>query len=285
MLEKILAIKYLLYTTNNIIDTMDIKELNISIFSYNIFWKIMKNSNSSLEKTLGSTKLEELKLNIISNIVNVINYYNPFIYCFQESESAPDIINLFSKSEYEYHLGYSNPEHILTIWRKDVLKKKIVLVGEFEPGRPFTIIVFKDKRFKNYWMLINIHAGHEVDTQTSIFNPIQKTINDNIDQIKLFEISRIVIVGDFNRDISSQIKIVPFKYKLIINEIKFSFNYIETNNKTCCSLKGWGYKNNYDQLIDTYSQPLITHQLNKENWYQSESSDHLAILSVIKNFI
>ena len=263
----------------------DIKELNISIFSYNIFWKIMKNNNSPLEKTLGSTKLHELKSNIISNISNVINYYNPFIYCFQESETASDIINLFSKNKYSYHLGYSNPEHILTIWRKDVLKKKLVFDDEFEPGRPFTIIIFKDKRFKNYWMLINIHASHNIDTNKSIFNPIQHIINKNKDQLKLFDITRVVIVGDFNRDISSQIKIDTHKYKLIINEMKFEFNYIETNNKTCCSLKGWGYKNNYDQLIDTYCQPLITHQLNKETWYHLESSDHLAILSVVKNFI
>jgi len=103
---------------------MDIKELNISIFSYNIFWKIMKNNNSPLEKNFGFTKLQKLKLNIISNIKNVINYYNPFIYCFQEAESAHSIIELFSKSEYRYHLGYSEPEHILTIWRKDVIKKK-----------------------------------------------------------------------------------------------------------------------------------------------------------------
>lgn len=263
----------------------DIKELNISIFSYNIFWKIMKNNNSPLEKTLGLTKLEELKSNIILNISNVINYYNPFIYCFQESENPSDIINLFSKNIYSYHLGYSNPEHILTIWRKDVLKKKLVLDGEFEPGRPFTIIVFKDKRFKNYWMLINIHASHNVDTQVSIFNIIQYEINKNKEEVKLFNITRVVIVGDFNRDISSQIKMDTTKYKLIINKIKFEFNYIETNNKTCCSLKGWGYKKNYDQVIDTYCQPLITHQLNKETWYLTESSDHLAILSVVKNFI
>lgn len=264
---------------------MDIKELNISIFSYNVFWKIMKNKNSPLEKSLGSNKLQELKSNIISNITNIINYYNPFIYCIQEAESAPDIINLFSKSEYDYHLGYSNPEHILTIWRKDVLKKKLVLDGEFEPGRPFTIIIFNDKRFKKYWILINIHAGHNVNTQASIFGPIQKLIHTNKDKISLFNISRVVIVGDFNRDMGNQIKIDLHKYKLIINEIKFEFNYMSTNNKTCCSLNGWGYKKNCDQIIDTYSKPVLIYQLNNETWYHKESSDHLAILSVVKNFI
>lgn len=263
---------------------MDNKELNISIFSYNIFWQIMKNDNSPLEKTLGKQKLNELKSNILKNITNTKNYYNPFVYCFQEAESAQDIIQLFDKSEYVYHLGYSNPEHILTIWRNDVLKKKLIFDGEFEPGRPFTLIIFKDIRFGIYWILINIHAGHHYDT-LSIFDPIQKIININKEQIGLFDIKRIVIIGDFNRDIGSQIKIDSIKYKLIINGLKFEFNFIETNNKTCCSIKGWGYNKNYDQIIDTYSQPLLTYQLNNETWYHKESSDHLAIISVVKNFI
>jgi len=265
---------------------MNVKELNISIFSYNVFWKIMKNDNSPLEKTLGSSKLQELKSNIILNTTNVINYYNPFIYCFQEAESAPSIIKLFSKSEYGYHLGYSEPEHILTVWRKDVMKKKLILDGEFEPGRPFSIIIFKDSRYKNYLMLINIHASHNPHTNSSLFEPIQNLIDTNQNLINQYMIMRIVMVGDFNRDIGSQIKINPSGYKLEINSLEYNFHPVEdTTNKTCCSIKGWGYKLNYDQAIDSYSPPLLIYQLNKEPWYISESSDHLATISIIKNFV
>jgi hypothetical protein len=264
---------------------MDIEELNLSIFSYNVFWKIMKSDNASpLVKTLGQTKLLKLKSNILNNILNTKNYLNPFVYCFQESESSLDIINLFEKSQYKYHLGYSEPEHILTIWRSDIMKKKLVLDGEFEPGRPFSIIVFKDLRYKNYWMLINIHSGHNPHTNVSIFEPIQKLITLNIDSISKYNIKRVVIIGDFNRDISSQIKIEPNKYQLIFNSEEYNFKPTTNTNKTCCSIKGWGYKLNYDQVIDSYSEPILTYQLNKESWYISESSDHLAILSIIKNF-
>ncbi len=265
---------------------MDIEELNISIFSYNVFWKIMKSDYSSpLIKTLGQTKLTELKSNILKNILNTKNYFNPFVYCFQESESFSDITNLFPKSEYKYHIGYSEPEHILTIWRTDIMKKKFVSDGEFEPGRPFSIIVFKDLRFGNYWMLINIHSGHNPHTNTSIFKPIQELITLNKNTISKYDIKRVVMAGDFNRDISSQIKIEPNKYNLIINSLKYDFKPITNSNKTCCSLKGWGFKSNYDKTIDSFSEPVITYQLNKEPWYLSESSDHLAIISVIKNFI
>jgi len=265
---------------------MSVKELNISIFSYNVFWKIMKNNNSPLEKTLGLSKISELKSKIISNITNVINYYNPFIYCFQEAETALDIIKLFSKSEYGNHLGYSEPEHILTVWRKDIMKKKLILDGEFEPGRPFSIIVFKDLRYKNYLILINIHGSHNPHTNSSIFEPIQNLIDTNENLIKHYDVKRIIMVGDFNRDIGSQIKINSIGYKLKINSLEYNFYPIEdTTNKTCCSIKGWGYKLNYDQSIDSYSHPLLIHQLNKESWYIPESSDHLATISIIKNFV
>lgn len=265
---------------------MGVKELNISIFSYNIFWKIMKTSDSPLIKTLGKENLIKLKSNILSNITNVINYYNPFIYCFQEAESVADIIKLFPTTDYKYHLGYSKPEHILTVWRKDVMKKKLILDGEFESGRPFSIIIFEDLRFGVYWILINIHAGHNYNTNESIFKPIQNLLDLNTKLIDRYDIKRVVIVGDFNRNIDSQIKFEPKKYKLKINSTKYEFYPVEnSSNKTCCSLSGWGYKKNCDQLIDTYSHPLLTHQLNKESWYISKSSDHLAILSVVKNFI
>ena len=247
---------------------------NISIFSYNIFWKVMKNND---------LKFNINKSNIIANITNIKNYYNPFIYCFQEAESSEDIINLFDSKYYKWNLGYSNPEHILTIWRKDIMKKKIIFNGEFESGRPFSIIIFKDIRFNIYWMLINIHAGHHHDTNSSIFVPIQKIITSNINKIGKYDIKRIVIIGDFNRNISSQIFIEPKKFFLTINSNVFYFKSIHNENKTCCSISGWGYTNNYDQIIDSYSNPLLTYQLNKESWYYTKSSDHLAILSIIKN--
>jgi hypothetical protein len=262
------------------------EQLNISIFSYNIFWKIMKSNNTDLlDIGISKNKLLELKSNILNNILNVKNYYNPFIYCFQEAENYLEITNLFDKSNYDYYNGYSKPEYILTIWQKNILKKKLIIDGEFEQGRPFTIIIFKDLRFNIYFMLINIHSGHQINTLKNIFEPIQKIINTNIKNILKYIIKRIIIVGDFNRDIGSQITLLPNKFNLNINLSKFNFIPLITQNKTCCSIKGYGYNKNYDQIIDSYEQPLLIHQLNKESWYKSESSDHLGILSIIKNII
>lgn len=263
----------------------DKNELNISICSYNIFWKIMKNDSSPLVAKLGKNKLYELKLNILKNIYNIKNYYNPYFFCFQEAENHHEITDLFDKSEYKFHINYSNPEHMLTIWQHKLFKKKISIDGEFEKGRPFCIFIFKDLRFSNYFILVNIHPGHNSNTLDSIFKPIQNSIDNNIKIIKKYNIIRICICGDFNRDIKSQILMEPQKFNIKINQLVFFFFPNINNNKTCCNIEGYGYNKNYDQVIDSHNEPLITYQLNRESWYLAKSSDHLAILSIIKNFI
>lgn len=270
-------------------------DMPISIFSYNVFWKIMKKDSSLITKKIDKKKLTELKFNLLKNISNVKNNYIPTICCFQESENYAQIIKLFGIidtndnkfiSDYKFHIGYSNPEHILTLWNKFVLKKKFIINGKFEQGRPFVFIIFEDLRFHNIFAFINLHAGHDKNTQESIFDPIQQVINSNSNVLEKFNITRIIASGDFNRDINEENQIsnkLP-KYYLKINKKKYYFISNANFNKTCCSVYGYGHNRNYDHVIDTYDKPIITHQLNKEKWYKIQSSDHIGIFSIVNNY-
>lgn len=300
-MKKIFIRKIFFCSNNYIFNYMNgEKKFNISICSYNLFWEVMNNYSSPLEKKIGKDNLDKLKENILKNIFFIKNYYNPFVYCFQESAAYTDVINIFEKNKYDFYVGKSGPENILTIWNLDVLKKKKIFDGEFELGRPFTIIIFKDIRFDSYFILVNIHSGHNQDTSKSIFDPIQKIIIANKNIINKFNIKRIIISGDFNRDISSEIigksnsndNIINNNmhnndnnnnYQLIVNSSIYNFYPFVSNNKTCCSLNGYGYKKNYDQVIDSYDTPIVIHPMTKEKWYESKSSDHVAILSIVKN--
>ena len=66
-------------------------------------------------------------------------------YCFQEAENPNEIIELFEKSEYDYHIGYSNPEHMLTVWQIKYFQIKFVIDGSFEQGRPLIKFFVKQK--------------------------------------------------------------------------------------------------------------------------------------------
>jgi hypothetical protein len=70
---------------------------------------------------------------------------------------------------------------------------------------------------------------------------------------------------------------------LILNKKKIFFNYDLSIKKTCCNLKGYGYKLNYDNVIDSYKKPIITRSLDSQDWYKKKSSDHVMILSILEN--
>lgn len=256
---------------------------NIKICTYNIFWKIMK-KDISIEKNIGKKNLKKFKFNIIKNIYLTKQIINPDIICIQEAEENHLIIKLFENSTYKHYVGYSEPEHILTIWKKKIYKKKLIADGEFESGRPFTLFVFEDIKTKIHFIFINIHPGHNPNTQEYIIKPIQQIINKHSDNIYLLDSRRIIISGDFNRDISKQIAFEPKKYYLKFNNTKYYFNPLLTLNKTCCSLNGYGYKKNCDQTIDTYKKPISSYQLNKVKWYDTKSSDHIAVITELKKF-
>ena len=67
------------------------------------------------------------------------------------------------------------------------------------------------------------------------------------------------------------------------NSLIYYFYPFVSDNKTCCNLNGYAYTKNYDQVIDSYDIPIIIYPLTNEKWYESKSSDHIAIISIVKN--
>ncbi len=257
---------------------------NIAICSYNLNWEVMDPYNGKLVDEYTIKQVKEFKQNIILNIQNTFDYYNPQIYCFQEASNFNDLTHIFKDDKFDKYVNLSGPEFMLTVWDKSRFDFIDVQPGEFQKGRPFCIFILKDKITFDNILLINIHAGHNPNTIYSIFNPIQKQI-DTLDILNKIVISRIIIAGDFNRDINNQIK-SDDKYKKLIIQIankSFDFKYYDKPlNNTCCSIDSLRYKHNFDFVIDSYASVLIRHEMIKETWYKTPSSDHIMIMSILE---
>ena len=265
---------------------------NIAICSYNLNWKIMDLHPDLIEQySYSSNELKLFKSNIISNIQTIYDYYNPQIYCFQETSKYQDFIHIFNKEIFKYHINSSGPEFMVTVWDSTRIKLLESIDGEFESGRPFCIFIFKDLLVKNIFILINIHAGHNPNTLYTIFKPIQQIFSKS----KIFSnypISRIIIGGDFNRDINQEIKSdsnsnskSKSKSKLVLklgNRIfNFQFTPKSTSN-TCCSISGNKFNKNFDFVIDTFDSCILRHELNKESWYKQPASDHIMVMTILQ---
>jgi hypothetical protein len=237
--------------------------------------------DSSLKDKYDIKDLQKFRKNIISNIQNVKDYYNPHFYCFQEITNDSYITKLFDKKIFKHIINNSGLEFMLTIWNNIKYKLIKYIPGEFEKGRPFCILILLDVKTNNKFVLINLHAGHLPNTYDSIFKHIQKIIDDNKEEF-LF-VSRIIIAGDYNRDINNE-----FKKNVKLNlKIDKKFNFKFDNKKTyntCCDIQGIKLSKNFDHVIDTYHKNIIKYELNKESWYRIPSSDHVMIMTVLKHF-
>ena len=259
---------------------------NIAICSYNLNWEIMDYSNGKLITQYSLDELKLFKSNIISNIQTIYDYYNPQIYCFQEAAKYKDFINIFNKDIFKHFVNKSGPELMVTVWDSTRLNLLKSIPGEFETGRPFCIFIFKDILVKNIFVLINLHAGHNLNTYYSIFKPIQKIFSKS-DIFSNYIISRIIMGGDFNRNINLEVKDDSgSKLILELNHSIFNFKFTDkVSSNTCCSISGNNLKNNLDFIIDSFDSVILRHELNKELWYKQPSSDHIMIMTIIKKYI
>jgi endonuclease/exonuclease/phosphatase family metal-dependent hydrolase len=219
------------------------------------------------------------KSNILSNIASNIKKYNPDFAAFQEASEHLDIIELFDPNIHESHVNTSGKEIMLTLWNK----KKFTLVkaydSEFEEGRPFTIIILKNNRSNKNIAVINLHAGHRIDTQKTIFDIINNYIKKSITTTIKKSVVRVIMSGDFNRNVyedDTSTYTVNFTQEFILK--RFS-----NNKKTCCSVIGYGHNYAYDHILD--SKAIVSKKIlgNSVKNYKIPSSDHILIIAKLKN--
>ena len=250
----------------------------LNILSYNVSWEAMTSTTTGNMKLCKSDGLGGgiCKTNILDNISSNLKKYKPDIACFQEASDYEDIVDLFDNSIYENFVNMSDKELMLTLWNKKKFNLVKSFYGEFEEGRPFAIIILKQKN-KNI-ALINLHAGHKINTQTSIFEILNNFIKTNITYSIKKSITRVIMSGDFNRDVYED-ENSNYTIKFIDEfELKRSSN----NKNTCCSPLGYGHKFNYDHVLDSKAAMVKKIVGNSLKSYKYPASDHVLIVVNIK---
>ena len=227
----------------------------ITVISYNIRWESMDNITT--------------RKNIIQNITNAISEYKPDIIGLQEANKWQKILKHVNFKKYNVAHNTSGVESMITMWNRNRFDKIYVNASEFEEGRPFIIMYLKDKTNNNILCVINVHSSHNTNTQKHIFD----IINNKLKKINIY-FNRIIILGDFNRNVTIDTKsnyIIKNKNK----NFKMKSFYLE--KKTCCSMLGYGHKFNYDHVMDSL-KPIDKIVVN-DKWYNKISSDHIMIVS------
>jgi len=259
------------YTNNNQLGGSK----NIIILSYNVYWKAML---SDQLKICNKNKKNSCNHNIISNITNTIKKYKPNILGFQEAAAYTDILKVLDSKLYDYFVNKSGLEQMLTCWLKNTFTLQYSFSYEFEDGRPFAILILKHNITEKLICVINIHSGHELNSQIHIFDIINNFIKDNIDKKLETEIDRVIMFGDFNRNTFID---DTSDYVVVVRNKKFILVRHDYKDNTCCSINNSFFSKNYDFVLDS-KYKVKRYLINKEKYYMIPSSDHIMIIGKLE---
>jgi endonuclease/exonuclease/phosphatase family metal-dependent hydrolase len=255
---------YKIYNINDLYNQNGGYSKFLTILSYNVSWEAI----TSLLKQCSSNGI--CKTNILYNIKYNIKKYNPDFAFFQEASEHNDILNLFNNNIYDYYVNTSDKEYMISLWNKQKFTVVNMYNGNLEKGRPFAIIILANNKNKQIIALINIHAGHYIDTETTIFKIINNFIKKNISSSIKKSITRVIMGGDFNRNI--------FIDDTSNYTIQFSNDFelikVVDNKNTCCSILSDELTFNFDHVLDSYKpaiQKIVKHK-------QFPASDHMPII-------
>jgi hypothetical protein len=193
---------------------------NTKILTWNIFWQIMKKSNTAKD-----------------NVLDIIRKLKSESYDFIALQEASYIYKDLDKNKYEYIIttvdgkfdkNNSKSDELNTlITLYDSTKYNVVtMYGNKINRRPYHIIYFSDIINSKKILFINFHNNHGVQLDT-LQDKLNKKINEFIFTNKISNIDNIIICADWNYD-----------YKELLLKINNTKKKIGNNNtlkpKTCC---------------------------------------------------
>lgn len=221
------------------------KNTYIKVLTYNISWESMTGAKSDWGLCSNNQdKNHPRHYSVcISNIGKAIHKNPTTFICLQEAANTnlleKEVPRLKKMSSVHHESGL---DKMVTYWDK----KKFTLLeskkGEFENGRPYLALFFKENV-----CLVNVHFGHYTDKGeiNKLNNMIKELGLDNYFK----EGNRIIIAGDFNNDIKKLC--IKKENKCVLNLKDIVFHVHSKRVRTCCIKRN----THFDHVIDTLSTP------------------------------
>ena len=183
---------------------------DISVLTYNVYWKVMQNKiySRKLNKEISvcpegdkEGNISICKVNVNKLILQSVKDENISLIGIQETGKFDDIeIENFTKFNYKGNeftkatLLFNNKKY------KNITKKYYevdIVEGMFNSGRVFHFVILENKEIfeeRSEILFINCHFNHGDNAQDN-FDQITKMIDN-------YYFNKIIITGDFNQDLN-----------------------------------------------------------------------------------
>jgi len=183
-------------------------------------------------------------------------------------EENPSLLSDYAKVE-----SKSGHEDMVTYYRKDRFHLEEEWHSEFNPGRPWQILLFKEGL-----IFINAHFPHHKKDLASILNHEFQTRTPK-DKVSAYQTYRIIMAADFN-DTGNWYHKVHFAPNPLFQRI---LQTSSTLPKTCCSATFPYVKTDFDAAFDYVLDSVggVKIEVPKNFHWYSPKSDHLPVIGIL----
>ena len=154
----------------------------IKVLTYNVCWEAMAVSKNKYETPCDKHNISK------ENTINVTNRCKKNVLAIL-TQGAYDIILLQEASNFDTHdiTGMTrihfksgkkgNEEHQVVYYRQSVFTEKSNGTGDFDTGRPYTILLLEHILSKKQILVINVHLPHK-KTEQEVITLLDKISNN-----------------------------------------------------------------------------------------------------------
>jgi uncharacterized phage protein (TIGR02220 family) len=242
----------------------------IKVLTYNVCWEAMamnshKYDNECKKNAIDSTN--KCKTNVLAIL----------------TQDKYDIILLQEASNFDKHditdmtrIHFkSGKEHQVVYYKTSAFKEKTSGTGDFEPGRPYTILLLEHISSKKEILVINVHLPHKKTEQDVLLllNTISNNTESGITPALAKNDMHCIIGGDFNVNLT----------KGTYNILNRDFIPCNKDIKTCCDedLSGTGHKDKIDNILLSNATCKDV-KIADGNGYKKNTSDHLPLECIVQ---
>ena len=241
---------------------------NISILSYNIYWKAMSDDDNIMPEFCKNNNNNNNKCFL--NLGNFLNKHvneNINFILLQEVVNIAGIIEILNNNDYKHESTVIDNVTLTTIWNN----KKFQLDNEnykvngqinsknknINNIRPFLALFFN-----NWLCVINVHHDHNNNDKSNIkinqiFDRIKEESEVCFDKIKNYQ---IILGGNFNSNLNGDLKIND-----INKNLKGRTGNDESTYFTCCDLNNGMYNQHMEKKNDNIEYKFYDHILVSDN--------------------
>jgi endonuclease/exonuclease/phosphatase family metal-dependent hydrolase len=242
----------------------------IKVLTYNVCWEAMAMNSKKYDKECNKNAIDSTN-KCKTNVLAILTQDKYDIILLQEASNF-DTHDITDMTRIHFKSG---KEHQVVYYKTSVFTKKSHSTGDFDTGRPYTILLLEHISSKKEILVINVHLPHKKTEQEviTLLDKISNNTESGITTALAKNDMHYIIGGDFNVNLTKGL------YKILNRD----FIPCNTQINTCCDedLSGTGHTDKFDNILLS-NATCNNVKIADGNGDKKNTSDHLPLKCIVQ---